>query len=475
MSINSNYLLSQTLYKSNLNNRIKISEDDTEQLTQQSVQQTQVESTSQINPVLAGLQSSEIKLTDIKAAIYNYNHPSLTGITITGSNGYGTDFKTICQSLGVGPNQSITKSDLTKLTRNDTKEDANKDLCGALNRAFSYLGPNDTISYNDLMLFFMRGAGVDCNMSLNEYKTVVNNYAQIVQNQYEACTNAQAKLEFVIEKTRDYLNESGMTMQLDALDRLTVTCADDNIPNEETLQELYSQYNVQLTESPQIAWVGQIAYAPIQSEKGTTLGSYVSVPSDETYEYNNQNVNMWVLDYDWVYNAGTEENPIIDRQDFGITLNSNYFLPENQSQAPKWYEVVETLVHELTHATAYFYYTPNEDNFSSIFTQSGLSFMENKGIISSGEYNIYSKDPKLVYLVQSMWDEFAAYYSSCNYWDSIAGDVFEPAAVSSENDLNVNGSQEAQAILNHIAQYYDNVAIPLDQSKWDIYNTMFYS
>ena len=101
--------------------------------------------------------------------------------------------------------------------------------------------------------------------------------------------------------------------------------------------------------------------------------------------------------------------------------------------------------------------------------------MENKGIISSGEYNIYSKDPKLVYLVQSMWDEFAAYYSSCNYWDSIAGDVFEPAAVSSENDLNVNGSQEAQAILNHIAQYYDNVAIPLDQSKWDIYNTMFYS
>ena len=181
----SNNLLSLTLYKSQYKALEEV-EINTLQNTE-ALDNAAAESTVTIPVASAPKANKSMLAADIKAAIYNYTHPSVTGVT----NSYGADFDSICTTLGIGPNSTITKSDLTKLTRDDSKEDSNNDFFGALNRAFSYLNPEDTISYNDLMLFFMRGSGTDCVMDFGEYQNVVNQYSDIVQKQYDACTTPQ--------------------------------------------------------------------------------------------------------------------------------------------------------------------------------------------------------------------------------------------------------------------------------------------
>ena len=428
-------------------------------------------STSNVNKSLS-VKDSTMTVADIKAAIYNRSHPSVENVTTT----YGTSFDDICKTLGISPGTSITKSDLNKLTRNDSKEDANKDFCGALNRAFSYLKPTDTISYNDLMLFFMRGAGTDGKMNFAEYVTVVNQYSDIVQQQFEACADEQAKLEFVIEKTKDYLTESHMELQLKALKRLTTDpVASENVPHPDTTTYPDAEN--------QVASVGQIAFAnlPEPENGGINLGAYGTTIYGGDYHYRDSDVIMWGSDKDHGgYNEEINKNVWLDG---GITLNAEYYLGNNNTQ---WYELVEVFVHELTHATAFYYYVPSENSIS--FSKRGLDFMLEKGLLTQTQYDKFFSQltndewPEYVALVNSMWDEWAAYTTTCNYWDSIAGDVFED---KSKQDLAVNGPEEQDAIADHIKSGYEKTdkdgvlhkpIDPVEYFNWD-YDTlqnMFY-
>lgn len=468
MDITSN-LLTLATYKSR---KIESTENTEAAHTQAPVGNTTIITATdetKLVPAESGINNAKQMLySDIKAAIYNKSHPSVNGVTTS----YGTTFDTICTTLGISPGSSITKADLTKLTRNDSLEDANNDFCGALNRAFSYLSPTDTISYNDLMLFFMRGAGSDGKLNFSEYKTVVNNYADIVQQQFEACTTPQQKLEFAIQKTKDYLTESRMDMQLNALTRLTTEpCASENIPDAGTRYPTYENA------VNQIAHVGQIAFAdlgdwqtvdangnpdPNGGYRTITQGAYQSWIGSNSYTVNGANVNMWGGDDDGYYTVDGQKY----WGDTGITLNSKYYI---EGSSTKWYELVEVFVHELTHATAYYYY--DATNWPSTFTQRGLDFMASKGFINSGAYSPSSTNTDLIYMVSTMWDEYAAYTTSCNYFDSIGGDVFDSGV-----DLAVNGTQEKTAIQNHLVSTGYGVRPTPDYKGWDweTFNNMFY-
>lgn len=439
-----NNLLSLTAFKSRL---MIVKDTETNQIENTDSINSQVNnsqttlpcvSTSNVNKSLS-VKDSTMTVADIKAAIYNRSHPSVENVTTS----YGKSFDEICKTLGISPGTSITKSDLNKLTRNDSKEDANSDFCGALNRAFSYLKPTDTISYNDLMLFFMRGAGTDGKMDFNEYKNVVNQYSDIVQQQYEACADEQAKLEFIIEKTKDYLTESRMDLQLMALERLTTDpVASENIPHPDT-----TTYPDAVE---QVASVGQIAFAnlPIERDANGKIitaqgGGYLTTEGTTKY-YKDSKVTMWAGDSD--QEGKNDKNEII-WGDGGITLNAELYLGDENTQ---WYELVEVLVHELTHATAFYYYVPSEDSVS--FSIRGLDFMLEKGLLTQTQYNKFYTQPteeewpEYIALVNSMWDEWAAYTTSCNYLDSIGEDVFK----RKYNDLAVAGTKEQDAIADHM-------------------------
>ena len=460
----SNNLLSLTTYKSQCKALEETSIDNLQSAS--SSETVTTDSTIALHATSAPKVTQSLLTADIKTAIYNYSHPSVSGVT----NSYGTDFDSICTTLGIGPNSPITKSDLTKLTRNDSDEDSNSDFFGALNRAFSYLKPTDTISYNDLMLFFMRGSGADGNLNFEEYQNVVNQYSDIVQQQYDACSTPQAKLEFALEKTKDYLTESHMELQLMALERLTNTVASENVTNPDT--STYPNAAVQ------IANVGQIAFADLGGYKdgSITLGSYATTNYAPDY-YKNSYIMMWGGDED--YGFFDEESQEDWWNDGGITLNSQYYLADSNNQ---WYKLVETLIHELTHATAFYYYNVTEDKsgLHTSFSINGLDFMLSNGLITQEQYNGFNTSAECIALVNSMWDEWAAYTTSCNYLDSIGADVF-----NEENDLAVDGPDEQGAIDQHLIDTgYDGevdgvwtqVPDPMAYFNWDYdkFQNMFY-
>ena len=269
-------------------------------------QQPVTSETSSVNSQSAVATSSPANtIADIKNAIFNYSHPTVNSIT----SSYGGDFDSICATMGISPTTKITKADLTKLTRNDTLEDSNQDFMGALNRAFSYLEPNDTISYNDVMLFFMRGVSTinrsDNVLSFSEYQTVVQRYSNIVQRQYEACSTEQEKLEFIIDKTKDYLIESRMDLQLAALERLTVTTASDNVANPNS--------SVYLDVVPQVANVGQVAFANLGGwgDGYITGGAYGSWQEDGGTRYRNSEVSRWWGDEDAYYTDAEDRKSVV--------------------------------------------------------------------------------------------------------------------------------------------------------------------
>lgn len=411
----------------------------------------------------------------IKAAVYNYRHPSVVGITTT----YGTTFNAIARQLDVTPSHTITKAGLTSYIRQyETTEDSNNDLYGALNFAFSDRNYDDEITYRDLQLFFQRGAGTDNKMTLNEYKTVVNAYADKVQNTYKNLPTAQKKLEFILDKTEDYLKASGLQLQLNAMNRLKEENGTTNTnPNHN-----------------QVARVGQIAFADLGGWVGDdtngytiTNGSYnfYTVPLENSNPFDSGNR---IYGSSWWLDDNDNDNPPAD---MGITLNTNYLNGYNIDEYGNhveynWYELVEVMVHELTHATAYFYYDFNSNSNGDIYeilaSSSGLDYMQNKGIISAEQrafiennsFTMATSESQDVadaaYYLSTMWGEYSAYIQSANYYDSIAGDIF-----NSGHDLCVNKNQEKSAIENHIATLYDSIrnigeyeAKPAD-SNWDLY------
>ena len=106
--------------------------------------------------------------------------------------------------------------------------------------------------------------------------------------------------------------------------------------------------------------------------------------------------------------------------------------------------------------------------------------MLSKGLITQEQYNRFNTTAECIALVNSMWDEWAAYTTSCNYLDSIGADVF-----NKENDLSVDGPDEQGAIDQHLIETgYDGevngvwtqVPDPMAYFNWDYdkFQNMFY-
>lgn len=334
----------------------------------------------------------------------------------------------------------ISRAKLIALTQNDNWEDSNYDFFGSLNRIFSKLDTdnNAVLSYDEIKKFI----GDELGANFSDYASKVNTYSNQIQAQYSTLSN-QKKLEFVLDRTREYLQAAGLTKQLAALNRLTSE-----------------------TDTHNTIKVGQIAMADLNAGNTSiykTLGAYQFMAG--SFEYTNpstgytQNVTVWASD------ADTPEN------DLGITLDISLL-------DGTWYELVDVMVHELTHATASQYYTSDGSGNLGTLSTSDLKTLRDAGALSTSEYNTYlgkfnsdslTQDDanRLFYLAASCWGEYRAYQTDADYVDSIAGDQYDAGRLTTA----VNGPNEKQTITNHINDAYNDADYTetLPDWKWWTY------
>ena len=288
----------------------------------------------------------------------------------------------------------IPQSILVALSQDDSYEDSHRDFFGSLNRVFQNCVAQDyslytnslldidndayVISYDELASFLER-ADSDENETLTyeEFKTAVEEFSNKLQKTYDQLTT-QDKLEWSIVKTREYLEAMGMTAQLDALDRL--------LEGTDTHR------------SEHIAQVGQIALADCNpkgiNDDGMTEGAYQFYAYD--YVSNNESIRIW---------AGDEDN---NNDDSGIVLDYRLTEKIDGYQTGDWFTLVNTLVHELTHATAYQYYDDDavavmvsdyyiekynpehEGLYTTRISIKGIQQLYDIGALSSDNYQYYS-------------------------------------------------------------------------------------
>ena len=341
----------------------------------------------------------------------------------------------------------ITRAQLVAVTQDDAWEDANGDFFGSLNRIFDVLDKdsNAVLSYAEIQDFIGEELGDD----VYDYWYKVNDYAMEIQDEFESLSD-QGKLEFALDKTRDYLEAAGLTAQIEALDRLL------------GMEDLYNDIKV-----------GQIAIADLNPDRKKqdwiTLGCYSPYTYQWEVEKNDKTYGVSVFKFD---NDDNDKDA-----DLGITLDISLLWGN-------WYELVNVLVHELTHATAYQYFPNPLDGID----WGTVEKLHDRGYLSDEEYDWYyenwdedwteEQSDLLYYRATCAWGEYTAYQTDADYLDSIAGDIFDTYTVTFDEDNNkivsgrttaVDGQDEKDRIMEHIAESYDNEAPPyeaLPDYKW---------
>lgn len=323
----------------------------------------------------------------------------------------------------------ITRAQLVAVTQDDAWEDANGDFFGSLNRIFDVLDKdsNAVLSYAEIQDFIGEELGDDTLAYYNN----VQAYSDKIQEEYSVLSG-QEKLEFAIDKTREYLEASGMQSQLDALDRLL------------GMEDKYNDISV-----------GQISIADLNKDNNSewiTLGAYTPYTYQMDYEKDGKtySISVFASDDDFTDEHG-------NKIDLGITLDVTY-LEEDKT----WYELVNVLVHELTHATAYQYSA--QDGTNNI-TWDSIEQLHDLGYMSDDEYNWYDVNwdedwtddqiYRLYYLSTCAWGEYTAYQADADYLDSIAGDIFDSHLTTA-----VDGKDEKQTIIDHIDASYNEPGEP---------------
>lgn len=391
-----------------------------------------------------------LKTEDVKNQIYSFFHPS---ISLSGEY----SFKNVDELFSYINNQfpyvtvdkttGIKKEYLVKLSQIDSKEDSSGDFFGCLNRAFSEKNYNEYISYDEIKALLIKSAGKDSSVSATEFQKKAEQYSQKIQIQFASLKTNEAKMEFILEKTEQYLQAAGLEMQLAAMQALIEAEKDNLNPNKN-----------------QICNKGQIAFAKLDDGN---LGGYSYLidfnrfkddnSTEYYYDYNGTRYysNMWAGDNDY-------KDPNFDN---GITLSKDYLNPSKKY----WFEAVATLVHELTHATAYYYYDVTAESKHMTFDVNMLQYIVNihsqlnmadeiseyiENLIPKVEADTLSEDEYgfLSYLVTTFWGEYAAYQADADYADSIGADV-----ISKGNDL-IRGEGEygeKTAIERQISEYED--------------------
>ena len=363
----------------------------------------------------------------------------------------------------------ITRTQLTRITQRDDWEDSNNDFFGTLNHIFDELDKdtNDKLSYQEVVDFI----GNEIGDSASAYISKVNSYSNQIQQQWQNLSS-QKKLEFALAKTEEYFECMGMTDQLKALARLTGGRYANKYYNASTMAGAdVDKFNT--------IKVGQIAIASLNGNNYTgsiTLGCYtysMYSANDPTY-----NVGVWATDED------DEDN------DNGITLDIS-LLNGYSGKTAMWYELVDTLVHEITHATAYQAYEMDTEYFGQEIpcpTIEVINKLGNIGALSNTEKQYYidnyeairenwleslnvnsrvsltEKNRKLFYLINCLSGEYSAYQADADYVDSIGGDVLDHYMTTA-----VSGSNEKTTIEQHISTYYDSDSTlkePKPDSDW---------
>jgi hypothetical protein len=337
------------------------------------------------------------------------------------------------QNPSISYETGITRAQLVALTQDDDWEDSHYDFFGCLNRIFNVLDKDDDsiLSAAEIEEFI----GEELGDSVLAYQREINTYAKELQTYYEGLSD-QEKLEFAIERTREYFEAAGMTRQLKALERM--------------LKE---------TDSFNTVKVGQIAMTEFadRNDGYITLGAYTSANYTSEYEDSSEPNKPYSTGY-----FATDSDTNQWDADLGLTLNIS-LLDEN------WYELVNVLVHEITHSTAY-QYEP---------TLAQVKEFYNSGYISETEYNYYSTNwnsliadyntngsneyiDKLIYLITCQWGEYAAYQADADYNDSIGADVLDAGMMTTA----VDGSEEKDTIIDHIESAYNNTSVDKDDSSY---------
>jgi hypothetical protein len=327
----------------------------------------------------------------------------------------------------------ITRAQLVALTQNDDWEDSNYDFFGCLNRIFNVLDKDSDsiLSASEIEELIGEELGED----YNDYLMAVNTYAQQISDQYKNMSD-QEKLQFAIDRTREYFEAMGMTRQTEALERL--------LSGTDTYNDIK---------------VGQIALADLGGYDASgymTLGAYTYLVSyQSTYDDSNEPGKPYNISY-------FDSDEDTKKYDLGITLNLKV-LDWN------WYKLVDTLVHEVTHATAY-QYKLTLDQVEEFYNNGYITdteydyYKDNWDNIVADYYNGYKNEymQRLIYLIGCQFGEYAAYQVDADYCDSIGADVLDSGKMTTA----VNGESEKETIIKHVEDGYNNTSVSADSEDY---------
>ena len=406
---------------------------------------------------------SESQIREIKYTIYNLHHrtstpngggtsgseptptptptptPSVPSTSGAGNISFMSDFSNVDEMFEYmnSEDSSITKasglsdSQLWKLSQRDDWEETNNNFFGKLNQSFNLIDTNgdDVLSYDEICAF------IGDEMDLSEYNSAVNQYSNYLQSLFATMTPDE-KLAFSIERAKEYLEAVGLTQQLAALNRLQTEnklgFADLNPGS--TYREgaggwtLGSyQYWIDTNDN----WYTDNDYFKDINNDG--YDDATGVHYSECFVYDENSTKTYEEQYyEFLYqidpdnngkdSSGNSVNVYFDfydedgdgKDDYfgGIFLDKYYYTQRANTQ---WYDLVATLIHELTHATASF--NPTDE---------------------------------------TKWGEYVAYQTEEDYLDSIAHGQY-------------SGSREGSEITTHINTYYEDEPVP--SFDWETYGS----
>lgn len=219
----------------------------------------------------------------------------------------------------INKNGGITRTQLINLTRDDDWEESHYEFFGQLNYIFNILDTdgNNTLSAEELKSFI----GDELGTSASTFTNKVETYAQQIQREYASFVTDKAKLDFLLKLTKEYFEAAGLTYQLESLERL--------IASDSIFIELFDDPNN----------LGQ--YRAGQGINNAT-GEEVLVETGYAPDGTGKQIRL------------------------GMAVNKSMIDNPNT----KWYELVEVLVHEITHATKINYFN-NGSNIAEASTKGG--------------------------------------------------------------------------------------------------------
>ncbi len=323
----------------------------------------------------------------------------------------------------INVNNGLSKAQLLKLTQRDDWEASNSNFFGNINLVFDKIAGSDGNLSFSELQSFTGYQLGEGTAGKGSFTSKVTNYANTIDSEYQKLSNDK-KLAFAIDKAEEYLEAMGFDEQLAALNRLNQTS-------------------------------GKIRFG--NCDPGT-LGYYSYMAGE----------GLFISD---------------SESSCGLVLSTSYFI----SKSAPWYELVSTLIHELTHATAYLYSKYDYDrgiyliypgadgkNYAyPSFADGALDKMCELGYINSSQKTTYSNQisagtlsfsdyQRLSEYQRTFWGEFAAYQTNEDYLDSVAHGDFG------------DGSEEKTQISSHITGNYVNQPVP-ENDWWVTYGKMNYN